>query len=126
MSVSLLDSDSGGDEKGNKLLVHGQTQRNPNVSILDPDCLLHQYQLSVKSGLQLADSILKEVRRYKYFAILSKVMTVWREHAAMTYQMWSDRYGALAAVPVSRVPPKCISGRWGQSHIAICTSVLVI
>ena len=67
----LLDSDSGGDEKGNKLLVHRQTQRNPNVWILDLDCLLHQYQLSVKSGLQLADKILKEVRRYKYFATLS-------------------------------------------------------
>ena len=43
VSVFLLDSDSGGDEKGNKLLVHRQTQRNPNVWILDLDCLLHQY-----------------------------------------------------------------------------------
>jgi len=44
------------------------------------DCLMHQSQLIMKSGLTLCDVILHAAGfEYKYFSSLAKIVNIWRE-----------------------------------------------
>ena len=50
----------------------------------------------------------------KYFGTLSKIMHCWRERAKDICKAWRAEFGPVAAEVSTRVPPKCLAGRWGS------------
>ena len=79
-------------------------------------CLFHQEELVVKTGLGIIDAWLKEVGcTWKYYAVLAKLIHIWREKAFQVFSVWQRVYTALWAVACAKtLPPKCIAGRWGS------------
>eukprot|EP00959_Pyramimonas_sp_CCMP1952_P437117 9152007-Pyramimonas_sp.AAC.2 len=61
----------------------------------------------------MANSFLQDMEDIKYLPTLTKLMHLWREKAVAVHQKWCGKYGHDAAAHAARVPPKCISSRWG-------------
>ena len=54
----------------------------------------------------------------KYYSTLAMVMHNWRNNAAAAFRVAKAKFGASAAMRFfSRVPPKPISGRWGNASL---------
>eukprot|EP00971_Amphidinium_carterae_P221580 4398386-Amphidinium_carterae.1 len=82
--------------------------------MLDCDCLMHQYHLVFKRGLDALSFAIRigHGQRWSYAATLAKLMHVWRDNAKGVYSLWNDRCPEEAKM-ANRRPPQLIGG----SHI---------
>ena len=108
-------SDGGPDQQKFRKLVHVASEDKPRTLIIDCDCLMHVPQLQFRGGLASLDVFLNSRNRtYKYYASLTKLSHMWRDHGALAYEIYRAKFGNLDALKFARkVLPRCISGRWG-------------
>ncbi len=89
--------------------------RDPKVWVLERNCFQHQYALMVLDGIKTANAFLHTIAGFAYHPTPTKLLHLWREKAVQVYQTYCKLFGSDPTKYefASRVPPKCISGRWG-------------
>jgi hypothetical protein len=112
----LLTTDGGPDQVKCRRIIKHETMMSPTDVVFDLNCLLHNVHLIMRSGLAIADAFAANARApFKYYSALAKLMHLWREKARAVFLAWQRLHGGSAAVKhARRVPPKCLSGRWGS------------
>ncbi|CAK0788826.1 unnamed protein product, partial [Prorocentrum cordatum] len=60
LTILVLGSDAGGDEKKSRRQVHADTREQPRTLVFDGDCLAHQYHLIVQSEQALMNDFMQE------------------------------------------------------------------
>ena len=110
--------DCGPDVFAGRKHVHVQVADTPNALFWDFDCLMHQAQLGVRSGLVRADVWIKRLGdQWKYFSLLAKLSNVWREHCRGVFLAWVRIHGPILALKHGKAAMcKCIAGRWGSVY----------
>ena len=110
--------DCGPDVSARRKLIHNEIAPLSNALFIDVDCLMHQTQLAVRSGLLRAGVWIKRLGdSWKYFAMLANVTNVWRGHCKHVILSWLKLFGPIAAMNHGKKQiVKCIAGRWGSVH----------
>ena len=120
LRIFIYSSDGGPDEARFKKVIYTLTMEHLHVLFWPGICFMHACQLYVRSGLALVDSWAKshyEHGKLKYFATLSKICQIWRENAVEIYRLFEEAFGSVVAVKYgSKIPARCIAGRWQSSH----------
>jgi hypothetical protein len=74
-----------------KRVSQAEVASHDHIQYWSIDCIMHQVQLCVHSGLLIADNTLKAIGKpYKYFGSLAKLTNTWREShkASVTLHSW--------------------------------------
>eukprot|EP00974_Lingulodinium_polyedra_P123198 11185882-Lingulodinium_polyedra.AAC.1 len=68
------------------------------VLFIPVGCLMHSGQLVAKGALQVVDRWLAGRCSWRFFASLTKLIQIWRDHARAVFQCWCSLYGTAAGV----------------------------
>ncbi len=109
----ICTSDGGSDEVQARRSIHAMFDRDLRAWIYDNDCFQHSYHLMVFEGLKQCDDFLSSKVGFKHLNNLTKLLHLWRERAVSIHAKWKDMFGLVSAQHAAKVPPQCITGRWG-------------
>jgi hypothetical protein len=80
LHVFVCTTDQGSDQAKFRRLALAESMPCDGILFMEMNCLMHQGQLCVRSGLPLADAALREVGSpCKVFATLAKLVNTWRD-----------------------------------------------
>ena len=116
-AIWVITTDDGSDENKSRRLITEVCNDHHTTLVFEGECLKHQYQLGVQTGIDGGDSLLAAIggNAASYYATLAKLMNIWRENAMKIHNVFQQHHGSLRASScTTKVPPKCISGRWGS------------
>ena len=130
-------SDAGADQVARRRHIKAAVADLDCFLYVDVNCLLHQYHLMVRDGLQLIDEFLRGLRETHphvtagfeaYTSNLAKCSNFWRTHVAQFIQSWENIHGfgkascrtAPEPVRYRQYPLAVISGRWGSVESCEC------
>ena len=100
------------------------------IFYFDGNCILHQFHLIVKDGLEMIDAFLAELSSTckhpclsagfaKYFASIAKITHYWRENASRFVDLWEATHGVhCGGIKYTLYPLKVVAGRWGSVDAA--------
>ncbi len=103
-------------------------EKIPRILCIDADCLMHIPQLQFRGGLGSIDVLVSRLlgKKWKYYATLTKLSHIWRDHGPTVFHIWSRLFGLPEAHTHARkLLPRCIAGRWGtvsatEDHLTGC------
>ena len=108
-------SDGGPDQKWFRARLY-ECAVGADSYFFDSDCLKHHVHIMVKNALRRTDQACKTFQLpYSYFSTVAKWMNWWRTtgNAKKIQFQWESRYGCHSALKyVSRMPGRCLDGRW--------------
>eukprot|EP00959_Pyramimonas_sp_CCMP1952_P328687 6881571-Pyramimonas_sp.AAC.1 len=123
ITVIALTTDAGSDEAAARRMIQNIFLKNAKVWVVEQHCLQHQYNLIVLNSLKRANTFMDKKCEVRYLPLLTKLMHIWRARAVTIYKTWCRMFTASDAECASRVPPKCIQGRWG--FVSKCESFIL-
>ncbi len=95
---------------------------------LDTNCFQHQDHIIYKNTLLAIDRWLRgrsdrREKQWLFYSSVAMLMNVWRDITRLAFTVAIAMHGSEWALNhCRRVPPKCLSGRWGS--FSDCTSRL--
>lgn len=118
--VFMATTDQGSDQAKFKRTVAFEVAHHKHIQFWSVDCLMHQVQLTVRSGLTICDRIMKNSgSKFKYFGSLAKLVNTWRESHKAIFSQWGKNWGDESSLEFAwRLPPRCLAGRWGSVVVA--------
>ena len=102
-----------------KWIIKMETWSSLDYIVFENYCTMHGQHLITKDMLDVLERTLQELNcGWKFFSGLAKLMHVWRDDARKFYMQWLRAYGPRSANEHARkMPPKCLSGRWGSTSM---------
>ena len=109
-------SDGGPDQLKRKNLIAAVTLDTITCLYFATRCFKHEGHLGVRQGVRVADRSLSDSGAdFQYFSSVAKLINCWREDPASFLHASVKVCGvAMARDRCRKMPPRCLSGRWGS------------
>ncbi len=117
LRLYCITSDGGADQIKCRRIIKSVSRWSLCDIIVDFGCAQHACQLVIKSGLVEIDRwAAAHGLGWKYYSSVAKFQHTWRDNARAYFQKWAALFGDVSAAQsvTSRMPPKCVPGRWGS------------
>ena len=114
-------TDCGSDQKSGRETAAWEICEVPwCLGLGDSDCKMHQVQLITRTLLsnaaKIAPAVAPEESLPPFFSGIATISNTLREFSSQVFRGWVAKFGLAAAkAAVKRLPPRCISGRWGSA-----------
>ena len=123
--VFCMTTDNGSDERATRDQIDYLLALYPFVYFWEWACALHQLHLIVKSLLASIDLFFvvllmdggipvdPDLPSKSYFSMISTLSNTLREYSSLLKAAWIHLYPAVGIRFASKLPPRCLSNRWG-------------